>query len=134
MDDRIRMLKGFLTTDKPEVFLVPCGMRNEDWLKEIGASRVMCGSSKCLEEDKDCITMHPTGMYLPMKRFDLWILDPEAFPYTTGYAFYLGASAMKQFGVIVLTSLPDDAMDSVALSYGFQILYHGRWHYYLKSS
>ena len=133
MDEGIRLLKGFLTVENPEVLLTPCKMRDESWLEDLKPKRVRCTSSNC-DDDEECITMHPTGMYLPMKGFDVWILDPEYFPYTTGYAFYLGNSAMKKFGIIVLTKLVDDAMDSIALSYGFQVLYHGTWHYYLKAS
>ncbi len=134
MDENIKALLSFLTVDEPELLLTPCSFRNEDWINEIGARNIRCTATKCEEEDKECITMHPTGLYLPMNKFDIWIIDPEEFPYTIGYAFYLGKSAMKQFGIIALTSMPDDAMDSIALSYGFQILYHGTWHYYLKSS
>jgi len=134
MDERIKTLLSFLTVDSPSVLLTPCEFRDESWVEEIGAESVKCTSSQCKEEDKECIKMHPTGIYLPMKRFNVWIIDPSQFPYTIGYAFYLGRSAMKDFGVIALTSMPDDAMDSIALSYGFQILHHGNWHYYLKSA
>ncbi len=134
MKEEIKILLSFLTTSSPDVLITPCDLMKESWVEEIKAESIKCTSIKCKEEDKNCITMHPTGMYLPMKRFDIWIIDPEYFPYTPGYAFYLGNSAMKQFGIIALTSLPDDSMDSVALSYGFQILHHGSWHYYLKSS
>ena len=134
MDPRIKTLLSFLTVEKPEVLLSSCSMKDEKWVEDIGAKSVKCTSAQCEEEDETCIKTHPTGMYLPMNRFDVWIINPEEFPYTLGYAFHLGASSLRKFGLIVLTSLPDDAMDSVALSYGFQILYHGDWHYYLKSA
>ncbi len=133
MEDEIKKLKSFLTEDSPSILLTPCALRDADWIDNLSPSEIKCTNSDCKEEDKDCIKMHPTGMYLPLKRFNAWILDLDYFIYTPGYAFYLGRSAMKEFGIIALTSLPDDAMDSVALSYGFQILYHGKWHYYLKS-
>jgi len=133
MKEEIKILKSFLTVDSPAVLLTPCDLRNEDWLSDLNYSEIKCTSVNCEEEDKDCIKMNPQGMYLPLHRFHVWIIDPDYFTYTPGYAFYLGRSSLKEFGIIALTSLTDDAMDSIALSYGFQILHHGNWHYYLKS-
>ena len=134
MEEEIKTLKSFLTVDSPSVLLTPCKFREEKWVGEINPREIKCTDVRCQEEDKECINMHPTGLYLPIQRFDVWIMDPEYFTYTPGYAFYLAHSALKNFGIVAMTSMPDDALDSVALSYGFQILYHGKWHYYLKST
>ena len=134
MDLRIKKLLGFLTVEKPSLLLTPCSLREEEWVKEINAGEVKCTDVNCDKEDKNCIKMHPQGLYLPIEKFDVWIVDPRSFPYSPGYAFYLAHTAMKKFGIFVLTHLPDDLTDSVALSYGFQILYHGEWHYYLKAT
>ncbi|ADD08169.1 hypothetical protein [Candidatus Aciduliprofundum boonei] len=134
MKEEIKILKSFLTVDSPAVLLTPCELKNKDWVSELNYSEIKCTSLDCQEEDKDCIKMNPQGLYLPLHRFHAWIIDPEYFIYTPGYAFYLGRSSLKEFGIIALTSLVDDAMDSIALSYGFQILHHGNWHYYLKAT
>ncbi len=134
MDPKIKRLLGFVTSNNPVLLLTPCKLRAEEWVKDINPKEIKCTDLNCDEEDKDCIKMHPQGLYLPIGRFDVWIIDPSQFPYSPGYAFYLGHSSMKQFGILVFTELPDELTDSVALSYGFQILYHGEWHYYLKSS
>jgi len=134
MDPRVKKLLGFLTAENPVLLLTPCSLRNEEWVKEINPGEVKCTDINCEEKDKNCIKMHPQGLYLPIGKFDIWILEPKEFPYSPGYGFYLAHSALKDFGIMVLTTLPDDLTDSVALSYGFQILYHGAWHYYLKGT
>ncbi len=132
MDERIKRLLGFLTVDEPIVLLTPCNLKKEAWLKDIKAKEIRCTSSNC-EKEEGCIKMHPEGLFLPFDKFDVWILNLEEFPYSPGYAFYSGYQALKDFGIIAIIRGVDEYLDSVALSYGFQILYHGRWHYYLKA-
>jgi len=56
-----------------------------------------------------------------------------AFGFLSGYAFYTGYQTLKDFGIIAIIGEIDSSLDSIALSYGFQILYNGEWHYYLKA-
>jgi len=134
MDEKVKKLLGFLTVEKPSLLLTPCSLRDEPWVKELNAGEIRCTDINCEKGDPLCIKMYPQGLYLPIEKFDIWIMDPREFPYSPGYGFYLAQTALRSFGVVALTNFPEGLTDSIALSYGFQILYHGAWHYYLKGT
>ncbi len=134
MDLRVKRLLEFCSHDPKSILITPCQLKKSAWFEDLKfLPEIRCTAVDCEEEGEGCIKMHPQGLFLPFEKFDVWILDLSRFPYTPGYAFYSGYQALKEFGIIAITGEVDDSLDSVALSYGFQILYHGEWHYYLKA-
>ncbi len=134
MDARIKRLLEFCVEDPQSILVTPCELKEEEWFKDLEFVKdIRCTSTRCEEGDKNCIKMDPQGVFLPFEKFNIWLINLEEFPYSPGYAFYLGYESLKDFGIIAIVNKVDESMDSVALSYGFQILYHGAWHYYLKA-
>ena len=127
MDERIKKLMGFISEDNPEILVSPCEFREEiEEIKKMG--RVKCASFDC-EKYKECIKINSQLPFLPINAFHTWIVNSANFKMSIGYIFYLASRTLKDFGILAIT----EGDDTLALSYGFQILYHGEWHYYLKS-
>ncbi len=127
--DEFKRLMGFVMEEKPRILITPCAKLDE--LKnELQGYDFTCADVECKEREK-CIKININVPFLPLNRFDVWIVDLEhAFPLNLGYIFYLAKNTLKDNGVLTIIGKQVD--DSIALSYGLKILYHGEWHYYLK--
>jgi len=133
MDPRVKRLLAFCAEEPTSILITPCELKKESWFENLKfIKEIICTSTEC-EGEVDCIKMNPQGFFLPFDRFNIWILDLSHFPYSPGYAFYTGYQTLKDFGIIAIIGEIDSSLDSIALSYGFQILYNGEWHYYLKA-
>ncbi len=135
MEMHIKKLLTFCVKDPERILITPCSLKQAEWYPSLlslkSVEEIRCTATDC-EEEENCTKMNPEGLFLPFKRFDAWILDIDSFPYSPGYAFYLGYQTLKDFGVIAVIH-GNEELDPVALTYGFQILYHGEWIYYLKA-
>ena len=129
MDVRIKRLMGFITEDNLNILVSPCEfLKDIEEIKKYGDVR--CTHDKC-ENYENCIKINMKALFLPLESFNTWIVDTDRFKINIGYIFYLASQTLKNFGILAIKGKGDD---EVALSYGFQILYHGEWHYYLKST
>ncbi len=127
MKNEVKMLMSFIVDEEPEFLVSPCEEELISNLKEEG--EVWCTARKC--ESKHCIELNPEGPYLPRDRFSAWIVDVKSTPLTVGYVFHLASHTLKNMAVLAIKNAVVD--DSMARGYGFEILHHGSWHYYLKS-
>ncbi len=127
MNEKMKMLYSFLTVENPQILISPCSLREEMGFSEEFAK---CTSDTC-EQKKNCIVLNPAAMFLPLKKFHAWIADISRFKANTGYAFHLARQTLKDNGVLVIINANPE--DYIALSYGFQPLYHEKWHYFLKA-
>lgn len=129
MDEKIKKLIGFITDEKMDFLVSPCEFLKEiEEIKKYG--NVKCTDEKC-EEYENCIKINMKAIFIPLNSFNAWIVDSEKIGISIGYIFYLASQTLKNFGILAMKG---EENDDVALSYGLQILYHGEWHYYLKSS
>ena len=130
MEDEIKMLMGFVVESEPEILISPC---EESELIEIMKSKgkVTCTSKSC-EKKENCLVLNPELPFLPLDRFHVWIVNAEKIGLSEGYVFHLASNTLKTMGVLAVMKGNFD--ENVARGYGFQILYHGSWDYYLKAS
>ena len=135
MEPQIKKLLAFCVKDPERILITPCSLKQAKWYPSLlslkSVQEIRCTANNC-EDEENCIRMNPEGLFLPFKRFDVWILDIDSFPYSPGYGFYLGYRSFKDFGILAVIH-GNEELDPVALTYGFQILYHGDWDYYLKA-
>ena len=127
--DEIKRLMGFVIASHPNILITPCIFAQE-LEKRMKNFKMTCADIKC-DDTKNCIKINPEAPFLPISKFDVWIVDMSKFRMSIGYVFYLARSTLKNNGILAITG-KKDVDDSVALSYGMQILYHGTWHYYLR--
>ena len=129
MDERIKKLMGFIVEKEPQILVSPCEFLDEiSQLKGYGT--VKCTHEKC-DNYKNCIKMNMKVPFLPLHSFHAWVVDPERFKLSEGYIFFLAFRTLKDFGILAING---KEYDDIALSYGFQLLYSDKWHYYLKST
>ncbi len=130
MSEEIKMLLSFITADMPKILVTDCDL--VDKIGEIGDSEIHCTATDCKKiREKNCVPLNPEMPFLPMRKFDAWIVDMDSLPLNPGYVFFLASNTLKMMGVLAVIG---DVEDHVALAYGFQILHHGKWHYYLKGA
>gem|GEM_PF-3073896 len=128
MEHEIKMLMSFLTSENPEILITDCDLRKSLGFEE--DENIHCTSTEC-EKIKNCVPLNPAMPFLPLRRFDAWVVDMDRLPLNPGYVFHLASTTLKMMGVVAIIG---EVEDHVALAYGFQILHHGRWNYYLKGS
>ena len=130
MNEEVKMLLSFITVDNPKILVTDCSFSRE--IGEIDGAEVHCTSQDCKKSGaENCVPLNPMAPFLPVRKFDAWIVDLDLLPLNPGYVFHLGSTTLKMRGILAVVG---DVEDHVALAYGFQILHHGRWHYYLKGS
>ncbi len=120
----IDMLMSFVVSESPEILITGCGDRDS-----LQIENAYCTSSDC-ENKERCVPLNPAMPFLPLRRFDVWIVNAEEIPLSIGYVFELGSQTLKDMGILAIYGTNPE--DYVALSYGFQPLHHGKWHYFLK--
>ncbi len=127
--DEIKRLLGFVVEENPKILISPCSFAQE--LKEkLNGFEVSCADTEC-KEKKDCIKINLNAPFLPISKFNIWIVDVSKFKMSIGYVFYLARNTLKNNGVLAVKG-KEEVDDGIASSYGLQILYHGSWHYYLR--
>ncbi len=126
--NEFKRLMGFVIEEKPQILVTPCAKLDE-LEGELDGYDVVCGDTNCEDREK-CIKININAPFLPLKRFDVWITFLDEFPFNLGYIFYLAKNTLRDNGILVI--IGENVDDSIALSYGLKILYHGKWHYYLR--
>jgi len=128
VDSSIKMLMSFVATDAPRILVSDCGRR--DILEKLSAhGRVDCTASDC-ENRERCVKLNLAMPFLPLKRYDVWVADLSRLRINAGYIFHLASTTLKMLGILAIIG---DIEEDIALAYGFQILHHGEWQYFLKA-
>ncbi len=128
MEQEIKMLISFLTEDNPKMLVTDCSSKEIiGKLKSYG--NVQCTASDCKKKES-CIPFNQNMPFLPMKKYDAWIVERNKLKINTGYIFHLASITLKMPGILAIT---EHIEDDIAIAYGFQVLYRGNWYYYLKA-
>ena len=130
MNDEIKMLMGFVIEDSPRILISGCENKNLlEAMKPHGT--VECTSVDC-ENKENCVPLNPEMPFLPLDRFNVWIVNMDSIRMSEGFVFHLASNTLKKMGILAI--IGGEVDDNIARGYGFQVLYHGAWHYYLKAS
>ncbi len=124
MTRELDMLMSFVVVENPKVLISGCKAR-----EKIGLEGAYCTSQDC-ENVNDCVPLNLAMPFLPLRRFDVWIVDYKELNINIGYIFDLASQTLKDMGILAIFNTNPE--DYIALSYGFQPLHHGNWHYFLK--
>ncbi|NPA74644.1 MAG: hypothetical protein GXO25_01010 [Euryarchaeota archaeon] len=124
MEHELEMLMSFVVKDTPDILITGCALRDS-----LGLANAKCTATDCEKVD-DCVALNPAMPFLPLRRFDVWVVDFSEFKMSIGYVFELASQTLRDMGVLAIFNTAPD--DNIAISYGFQPLHHGAWHYYLK--